>query len=178
MHSARTRTEPRGRTPRLAVALPESTRSWVDQVAVCTSQPPAATAASLIDTLAGLLRAELRRIPLRVAEAAALSQVLNSTTGVDLAVIPMRLFVEASEAFDLAHQIPGGQAAYGTVFDIDENNLLEKLRRLGPTSDLALRLALAQVRQQNVKSPPKTTEAFADHYRAVGLTIIDPTTEK
>lgn len=178
MPSARPRAGSPGRTPRLAVALAESTRSWVDQVAVWTSQPPAATAASLIDTLAGLLRAELRRIPLTVAEADALSQILNNTSGVDLTVTPLRVFVEASEAFDLAHQIPGGQSAYSTAFHIDENTLLEKLRRLGPTADLALRLALAQVRQQNSGHPPGSAEAVADRYRAVGLYIIGPTTEK
>lgn len=63
MPSASTQNGKPSRTPRLAVALPDPTRSWVDQVAVWTSQPPAATAASLIEILADLLRIELRRVP-------------------------------------------------------------------------------------------------------------------
>lgn len=165
----------RGRTKRLAVALPDSTRSWVDQVAAWTSQPPAATAASLIDILADLLRVELRRVPLSVAEADAISHILSNDPRPDLTVGPMRVFVEASQAFDLAHQIPGGQSSYAAVFGIDENAMLEKLRRLGPTADLALRLALAQVRQQNSENPPSKAEAVADRYRAVGLTIMEVT---
>lgn len=177
MPAAPTTDGKRGRTPRLAVALPDSTRSWVDQVAVWTSQPPAATAASLIDILVDLLRVELRRVPLSVAKADAVSHILGNDPRPDLTVSPMRVFVEASQAFDLAHQIPGGQSSYAAVFGIDENALLEKLRRLGPSADLALRLAIAQTREPagNSGSPDA---AAADRYRTAGINIVDINPEK
>ncbi len=177
MPAARTQNEKPGRTPRLAVALPDSTRSWVDQVAVWMSQPPAATAASLIDILADLLRIELRRVPLSIAEADAVSNILGNAPRPDLTVSAMRVFVEASEAFDVAHQI-SSQASYAAIFGIDENSLLEKLRRLTPTADLALRLALAQGRQQQSKKTGPDNADAADHYRATGITIIDNPGEK
>lgn len=167
----------RGRTPRLAVALPDSTRSWVDQVAVWTSQPPAATAASLIDILADLLRVELRRVPFSVAEADAISHILGNDPRPDLTVSPMRVFVEASQAFDLAHQIPGGQSSYAALFGIDENALLEKLRRLGPSADLALRLAIAQTRQR-AETTGAHDVAASDRYRTAGINIVETKPEK
>ena len=178
MPSASTQNGKPSRTPRLAVALPDSARSWVDQVAVWMSQPPAATAASLIEILADLLRIELRRVPLSVAEADAVSHILGNAPRPDLTVSSMRVFVEASEAFDVAHQIAGGQSSYAATFGIDENSLLEKLRRLTPTADLALRLALAQGRQQQSKKTGPDNADAADHYRATGITIIDNPGEK
>lgn len=178
MPSASTQNGKPGRTPRLAVALPEPTRCWVDQVAVWTSQPPAATAASLIEILADLLRIELRRVPLSVAEADAVSHILGNAPRPDLTVSPMRVFVEASEAFDVAHQIAGGQSSYAATFGIDENSLLEKLRRLTPTADLALRLALAHSSQQGSEKTEPDNAGAADRYRAIGITIIDNPGEK
>ena len=169
MSATTTRSGRPGRTQRLAVALPKSTRSWVDQVAVWTNQPPAATAAGLIGVFAELLRVELTRLLLTVPEADALSRIIGNDFTLGLTVGKMRVFAEVSEAFDLAHQSPGGLSSYADQFGIDENALLEKLRRLTPTADLALRLAIAQ----EAESEQGADQTDADRYRAVGINIFD-----
>lgn len=78
----------------------------------------------------------------------------------------------------MAHQIAGGQSSYAATFGIDENSLLEKLRRLTPTADLALRLALAQSSQQEFEKTGPDNAGAADRYRAIGITIIDNPGEK
>ena len=89
----------------------------------------------------------------------------------------MRVFVETSQAFDLAHQIPGGQSSYAALFGIDENALLEKLRRLGPSADLALRLAIAHTRQR-AETNGAHDAAASDRYRTAGINIVDTNPEK
>jgi hypothetical protein len=50
-------------------------------------------------------------------------------------------YIEAAYAFGCNH----GEDSYGTVYGVDQEVLLTKLRSLGPTADLALRLACAQM---------------------------------
>lgn len=88
----------------------------------------------------------------------------------------MRTFASVSEAFDLAHQTLDGTSSYANQFSIDEDQLLAKLRRLGPAADLALRMALAQCGDAEDTDEDATnvnTTTPAMKYRTVGLTIID-----
>ncbi len=165
-----------GRTPRLAVALAEDTRTWVERMATWTDDPPAATVATLLSAMSHMLTDELRRIPLTEAEADVLASIIGNDFELGVAVGGLRTFAQVSEAFDLAHQTPGAISSYAHQFGIDENDLLTKLRRLGPSADLALRIALAQSWDYQGTD---TTEASdgpldpAEAYRLAGLTIID-----
>ena len=88
----------------------------------------------------------------------------------------MRTFASVSEAFDLAHQTLDGTSSYANQFSIDEDQLLAKLRRLGPAADLALRMALAQcgdAEDTYEDAATVDTNTPAMKYRTVGLTIID-----
>ena len=101
--------------------------------------------------------------------------MLAAILGKDLQLgIPVgsRTFHQVSDAFDLAHQFPGGLSSYATQFGVDENEPLTKLRRLGPSADLALRIAIAlswDYRPAAEEGAPTTAEA----YRSAGLTIMD-----
>ena len=165
-----------GRTPRLAVALTDDTRNWVERIATWTDDPPAATAATLLSAMSHMLTDELRRIPLTVSEVDVLASVIGNDFQTGVAVGGLRTFAQVSEAFDLAHQTPGGLSSYAYQFGIDENDLLTRLRRLGPSADLALRIALAQSWDYQTSD---TTDAGAgpldpaQAYRNAGLTIID-----
>lgn len=164
-----------GRTPRLAVALPPDTRAWIDMMAHWVSEPPAATVSILLDAIHEILSRELRRVPLTVAEADALTSIVGNDFHHGISVAGLRTFASVSEAFDLAHQSLGGISSYADKFSIDEDQLLAKLRRLGPTADLALRIALAQFvdGDTNVDAPTAETNTPTMKYRAAGLTIID-----
>jgi len=165
-----------GRTPRLAVALTEDTRNWVERIATWTDDPPAATAATLLSAMSHLLTDELRRIPLTEIEADVLASIIGNDFQLGVAVGGLRTFAQVSEAFDLAHQNPGGLLAYAQRFGVDENDLLIRLRRLGPSADLALRIALAQSRDYQRADTPAASEDRLDPagaYRNAGLTIID-----
>lgn len=123
-----------------------------------------------------MLTDELRRIPLTETEADLLASIIGNDFELGVAVGGLRTFAQVSEAFDLAHQTPGAISSYAHQFGIDENGLLTKLRRLGPSADLALRIALAQSWDHQRTD---TTEASdgpldpAQAYRTAGLTIID-----
>ena len=69
------------------------------------------------------------------------------------------------------------QASYAAIFGIDENSLLENQRRLH-RADLALRLALAQGRQQQSRRPDPTTPTPPITTAPPGITIIDNPGEK
>lgn len=162
-----------GRTPRLAVALPEDTRAWVDQVAACADDPPAATAATLLRAMRHAHTAELRRIPLTVPEADVLAAILGNDLQLGSAV-GSRTFHQVSDALDLAHQLGPDTLTYANQFGVDEDALLTKLRRLGPSADLALRIAIALSwdyrPEADVRNAIKNT---IEAYRNAGLTIID-----
>jgi hypothetical protein len=164
-----------GRTPRLAVALPEDTRAWVDRIADCADDPPAATAAVLLGAMRHAHSAELRRIPLTLPEADVLAAILgNEQLGISTG--GLRTFHQVSDAFDLAHQLGRDTLTYADQFGVDENELLTKLRRLGPSADLALRIAIAlswdyQTPEDSAADAGVTTTIEA--YRSAGLTIID-----
>ena len=165
-----------GRTPRLAVALAEDTRTWVERIANWTDDPPAATAATLLSAMSHMLTDELRRIPLTVTEVDVLASIIGNDFQTGVAVGGLRTFAQVSEAFDLAHQNPGGLSSYAHRFGVDENDLLTRLRRLGPSADLALRIALAQswdYQTSDTTEAPEDRFGAAEAYRNAGLTIID-----
>lgn len=166
-----------GRTPRLAVALAEDTRNWVNRIATWTDDPPAATVATLLSAMSHMLTDELRRIPLTESEADVLASIIGNDFQLGVAVGGLRTFAQVSEAFDLAHQTPGAISSYAHQFGIDENGLLTKLRRLGPSADLALRIAIAlswdyQTPEDSAADEGATTTTI-EAYRNAGLTIID-----
>lgn len=116
------------------------------------------------------LAAELRRIPLTTAEAACLADVLNSPVMAPaLSAGPVsHMYAEACEAFRLARETPvPSQASYASQWGIDEQSLLDRLGRLGPTADHALRDAISRWWQHDL---PATADGFA----AVGINIVDP----
>ena len=165
-----------GRTPRVAVALPSDTRAWVERIAQLGSEPPAATVSILLGAMHVILGGELRRVPLTVAEANALASIVGNDFQLGFTVGGLRTFASVSEAFELAHQTLGGLSSYANRFSIDEDQLLTKLRRLGPAADLALRMALAQYGDAEDTAEDATnvnTTTPAMKYRTAGLTIID-----
>jgi hypothetical protein len=167
---------PDGRTPRIAVALPSDTRVWVEGIAQYVSEPPAATVSILLGAMHEILSRELRRIPLTVAEADALASIVGNDFQLGFTVGGLRTFASVSEAFELAHQTLGGISSYANRFSIDEDQLLTKLRRLGPAADLALRMALAQcgdAEDTYEDAATVDTNTPAMKYGTVGLTIID-----
>ncbi len=163
-----------GRTPRLAVALRPDIRAWVEGIAQWVSEPPAATVSNLLGAMHAILCGELRRVPLTVAEANTLVSIVGNDFEVGITVGSLRTFASVSEAFDLAHDPIVGIPSYANRFRIDEEQLLTKLRRLGPAADLALRTALAQLSYAEcVGEDSGTVGTQAEKYRAVGLSIID-----
>lgn len=72
------------------------------------------------------------------------------------------VYMEAAHAFGCNH----GEDSYGTVYGVDQDTLLAKLRSLGPTADLALRLAC---KQMATVWPREQRD-----YRTVGINIHNP----
>lgn len=148
----------------------------MEEIGQCFSEPPAATVSILLGAMHEIPSGELRRIPLTVAEADALASIVGNDFQGLFTVGALRTFASVSEAFDLAHQTLDGTSSYANQFSIDEDQLLTKLRRLGPAADLALRIALAQFRdaedtEEDATNVNTTTPAMK--YRTVSLTIID-----
>ncbi len=163
-----------GRTPRLAVALAEDTRAWVDQIADCADDAPAATAATLLRAMRHAHTAELCRIPLTVPEADVLAAILGNDLQLGSAVGGSRTFHQVSDALDLAHQLGRDTLTYANQFGVDENELLTKLRRLGPSADLALRIAIALSWDYRPEGDERNAiKNTIEAYRSAGLTIID-----
>jgi hypothetical protein len=114
-----------------------------------------------------VMAAELRRIPLTLAEATCLASVLKGhppARGPVSSSIPV-CYAECQQVFELAAETPG-ETTYGTRYGMSEDTLLTKLRRLGPAADLALEDALARWHAHNPQDP--TPDGFA----RAGLRII------
>lgn len=114
------------------------------------------------------LAAELRRIRLTLDQANCVADVLNGamiTPGI-AGSFP-GVYVELTDAFQLARADHLGEAAYGTKWDIDEEALLAYLRTLGPTADHALHDAVA--RWWDTAAEP-TVQGWA----SVGLRVVTP----
>lgn len=117
-----------------------------------------------------VLAVELRRIPLTVAEASCLADVLNGSliSGPAVALSIGLVAAAVEDAFRLTREddpTGGAVSSYGAKHGIDEELLLGKLRRLGPAADHALADAIARWWAQ--PDPDATAEGF----RAVGLRI-------
>ncbi|KAA1249864.1 hypothetical protein F0Q45_12730 [Mycobacterium simiae] len=146
--------------PRLSVTPPsEEVLSWIEEVAALTYQAPAAATGALLAAMHDLGRSELRRIQLTEHEADCLADVLNGSVIALGPILGPIVYAEVSDAFHLAGD---GISSYGAKHDIDQDALLAKLRGIGPSADLALRLAFA--RWWNM--PDRKRD-----YRAVGLNI-------
>lgn len=112
------------------------------------------------------LAGELRRIRLTVDQANCLADVMNGAL-MDAAMAGTAgiVFYNAADAFQLARDTPFPlESSYGEKWSIDEDGLLDYLRRLGPTADHALHDAIS--RWWNAKCEP-TVEGWA----SVGLTV-------
>ncbi len=119
-----------------------------------------------IEIWRSVMAAELRRIPLTLAEASCLAGILkghppargpvSSSIGV--------CYAECQQAFQLATDI-AEQTGYGKWWGISEGTLLAKLQRLGPAADLALADAIARWHAHRFAATP---EGFAE----AGLRII------
>lgn len=106
-----------------------------------------------------VMAAELRRIPLTLAEASCLAGILKGHP-------PSRRLVSASigicyaeceQAFRLAREIPG-QAPSARWRGVSEDVLLARLQRLGPAADLALEDAIARWHTQRFEATPEGFE--------------------
>lgn len=92
-----------------------------------------------------VMAAELRRIPLTLAEATCLAGILKGhppSRGPVSSSIPV-CYAECQQAFEMATETPG-ETPYGARYGVSEATLLAKLRRLGPAADLALEDAVAR----------------------------------
>jgi hypothetical protein len=92
-----------------------------------------------------VMTAELRRIPLTLAEASCLADVLKGhrpSRGPVSASIGI-CYAECEQAFRLAQEI-ADQTPAGPWWGVREEVLLAKLQRLGPAADLALEDAIAR----------------------------------
>jgi hypothetical protein len=113
-----------------------------------------------------VMRAELRTIPLTVAEASCLAAVLKGHSP-SRHPSPSALgicYAECEQVFRLAQDLPAGSQPWPGV---SQDTLLAKLRRLGPAADLALEDAIA-----DWHAPHRKGTATADGFTEVGLRII------
>jgi hypothetical protein len=115
-------------------------RAWIGEVADLTDQAPAATAAALLAAMRDLMSLELRRIQFTEGEADCLVDILNGRAET-LGLGPL-VYAVVSDAVHLARA--DESSSYAARYGIDEDTLLSKLRGMGPTADLALRLAVAR----------------------------------
>jgi hypothetical protein len=121
-----------------------------------------------IETWRDVMAAELRRVPLTVGEANCLASILKGhrpSSGPASASIGV-CYAEAEQAFHLAREI-AERAPAGKWWGIDEDALLDRLRRLGPAADLALQDAIAHWHGRRF-------DATAGGFEAAGLRIINP----
>lgn len=121
-----------------------------------------------IEIWRAVMAAELRRIPLTVAEASSLAGILKGhrpTCGPVSASIGV-CYAECEQAFRLAREI-ADQGPAG-MWGISGEMLLAKLQRLGPAADLALEDAIARWHDHRFEATP-------DGFGQAGLRIIpDP----
>jgi hypothetical protein len=131
------------RLRRLQVTPPsQEVRDWIDEVARLTLSPsPASTVSSLLSAMRDLMRLELRRVPLSEREADCLADILGGSIVTIGPLLGPILYAEVANAFQLAGD---GVSSYGAHHGIDQDALLAKLRGIGPSADLALRLAFAR----------------------------------
>lgn len=121
-----------------------------------------------IEIWRSVMAAELRRIPLTLAEASCLAGILKGhplTRGPVSASIPV-CYAECRQAFELARDIAGETDSgqwWGKAFS--EDALLAKLQRLGPAADVALEDAIAYWHHRQFDPTP-------DGFARAGLRII------
>jgi hypothetical protein len=115
-----------------------------------------------------VLAAELRRIRLTLAEACCVADVLNSTTLTPTVAGSIgHTYAEVYDAFNDAE----GPSSYGNKWGVDEQQLLGKLRALGPAADHALVDAISRWWETTDQHKAVDAGTFA----AVGLRVLpDP----
>lgn len=125
---------------RIQVVTPPRIRAAVDEIQELTSTPGLGAAVVTMLTLhLELLHLELRRIPLTRNEADTLAAITGGPTLT--AGVGAILIGEVLDAIDIAGNGPSSIAAH---HDVDTDALVDKLRGIGPSADLALRLAFAR----------------------------------
>ena len=92
-----------------------------------------------------VMAAELRRIPLTLAEASCLAAILEGHPPARGPVSSSigTCYAECHQAFHLARETPG-EPTYAARWGVSEGTLLARLQRLGPAADLALEDAIAR----------------------------------
>lgn len=113
-----------------------------------------------------VMAAELRRIPLTLAEATCLASILQGhrpSRGPVSASIPI-CYAECHQAFQLARE-NADETQSGRRWGVSEDMLLGKLQRLGAATDLALEDAIARWHADRLDPTP---EGFA----RAGLRIV------
>lgn len=149
------------------VRVGEQIAAWIADRAERAGNPsPSQQARDDLALLCGLFRAELGRIELTTGEASAVADVLNPPL-MDLGgpTFGRVTFMEMAGAIGDARESGGEMSSYGAKHGFDEEELLGKLRRLGPAADYALRDAISRWWQGNL-------DATADGFAAVGLRIV------
>ena len=150
--------------PRYTVRLSSRSGPWVERRARSlgtgsVAQQIAADVATLADILAG----EARRLPLTVAEARLLRDVVGE--GLVAPGTGRVLLGALIDAVDIARE---SASDLSVTYSVEEEKLMRKVRSLGPAGDLAVREAVAEWRAASL---PDT----ADGYRSAGLSIIENT---
>ena len=145
---------------RVQVVVDEARRAVIDRMQEALDLAGAGpTISAMLDHHIELMRLEAGRITFTLAEADTLAAIVG---GPLLAGgVGPRLLAEVLDAFDVAGS---GLSSYGRQFGIDEDRLVGKLRGIGPSADLALRIAFA------------TWWSLPDEdrdYTLVGLRIVD-----
>lgn len=148
--------------PRYTVRLSRRSGEWVARRARRShsgsiAQQIAADVATLADILAG----EARRLPLTLAEARLLRDVVGE--GVVQPGAGRALLGALIDAIDLAQR---AGSTLGVMHEVDEEQVMRKVRALGHAGDLAIREALAEWHAADL---PDTAEG----YRIAGLAIIE-----
>ncbi len=155
---------------RIQTRITEDTYAWLEEreQRMHTGSPHVQARVELA-MWAQVLREELRRIQLSLAQANCLGDVLNGNLmSFDSAHYPAVL-LEAQDAFALARENPHGEDTYGHKWDLDEEQLISYLKTLRPAAAHALHDAISRWWATN-KEP--TVAGWA----AVGLKVTDPST--
>lgn len=116
-----------------------------------------------VATLADILASEARRLPLTLAEARLLRDVAGQ--GLVAPGAGRVLLGALVDAIDIAR---GAGSDVSATDDVDDEQLMRKVRALGHAGDLAIREALAEWHAAKL---PDTV----DGYRSAGFNIIDAT---
>ncbi|MGK5677653.1 hypothetical protein, partial [Actinoplanes sp. URMC 104] len=110
---------------------------------------------------------ELRKLSFTLGQIDCIADVLNGTALTP--TLGQIVWMELADAFEIARDSPvPDHSSYGFKWSIDEQALLERVSRINPIADLALRDAVARWWKDN-----DTTAGPVEVWKKYGITVID-----